>query len=409
MNTSINHTFVSLISRLLSSLASVVTIVFSHTGRLSVLLLSLLVFMPATTTFAAAPVAGFGTALDFDGVDDYVNIGHHSRLDLTNNLTIEAWIKTDSTSGVHRIFSKVASGGGYGFGINNNQLLFTTYSIKDYSTTLLDLTTGVWYHVAVVLDSNNDASFYLDGEFVQKIMGSSPARIISNYALIGSYNNVIQYWNGQIDDVRIWNVARTQTQIQANMYTPLQGNESGLVALYDFEDGTGTTATDRAGSNHGTLSNMNEDDWVEGIITTDNRTLTIGKNMSLNNTLSGYDADSNPLTYHIVNQGNKGTATITNANTGAFTYIPNTNIIGTDTFTYKVNDGIVDSNIATVTVNIINNAPIAGFGTALDFDGTNDYVNLGITLNFKQRRQFTFEAWIKPRSWDGTIKIYASF
>src|SRR5206468_4327820 len=71
--------------------------------------------------------------------------------------------------------------------------------------------------------------------------------------------------------------------------------------------------------------------------------------------------DGNVLTYSIVVNGGKGTATITNATTGAFTYTPNLNANGTDTFTFKVNDGTVDSNVATVTVTItpVNDAPVA--------------------------------------------------
>jgi hypothetical protein len=81
--------------------------------------------------------------------------------------------------------------------------------------------------------------------------------------------------DGQIDEVRIWNVARTQAEIQANMYTALQGNESGLVAYYDFEEGFGTTLTNKAvnNKNHGTLTNMDNRCLGKGII--DNLTVTI--------------------------------------------------------------------------------------------------------------------------------------
>jgi len=62
--------------------------------------------------------------------------------------------------------------------------------------------------------------------------------------------------------------------------------------------------------------------------------------------------DANPLTYSIVTNGTKGTATITNIGTGAYTYTPSLNQTGTDTFTFKVNDGTVDSNVATITITI---------------------------------------------------------
>lgn len=71
-----------------------------------------------------------------------------------------------------------------------------------------------------------------------------------------------------------------------------------------------------------------------------------------NGTLSASDADGDPLTYSIVANGSKGTATVTNAATGAFTYTPNASENGTDTFTFKASDGTLDSNTATITVTI---------------------------------------------------------
>lgn len=70
-----------------------------------------------------------------------------------------------------------------------------------------------------------------------------------------------------------------------------------------------------------------------------------------NGTLSASDADGDPLTYSIVANGTLGTAVITNTATGAFTYTSGLSA-GTDTFTFKVNDGTVDSNTATVIVTV---------------------------------------------------------
>ena len=69
-----------------------------------------------------------------------------------------------------------------------------------------------------------------------------------------------------------------------------------------------------------------------GAVTTNEDTAATG-------TLAASDVDGNPLTYSIVANGTKGTAAITNAATGAFTYTPNANANGTDTFTFKANDG----------------------------------------------------------------------
>ena len=60
-------------------------------------------------------------------------------------------------------------------------------------------------------------------------------------------------FEGVISEVRVWNTARTQTEIQDNMNTVLTGTETGLVAYYKFDEGTGTTLTDYAGTNDGTI------------------------------------------------------------------------------------------------------------------------------------------------------------
>jgi hypothetical protein len=66
-----------------------------------------------------------------------------------------------------------------------------------------------------------------------------------------------------------------------------------------------------------------------------------------------------PVVYRLIANGTKGTATIINAATGAFSYSPFANANGSDTFTFKVNDGTLDSNVATVAVTItpVNDAP----------------------------------------------------
>lgn len=93
-----------------------------------------------------------------------------------------------------------------------------------------------------------------------------------------------------------------------------------------------------------------------------NGTLNVAPGASATGVLVARDGNpADVLTYSIVANGINGTATITNAATGAFSYAANANITGTDTFTFKANDGAVDSNIATITVNIstANTPPVA--------------------------------------------------
>ncbi|MGD8190189.1 tandem-95 repeat protein [Brevibacillus ginsengisoli] len=66
--------------------------------------------------------------------------------------------------------------------------------------------------------------------------------------------------------------------------------------------------------------------------------------------LTASDVDKDPLTYILVGKPKKGTVTITDAKTGAYTYKPTKGKSGDDSFTFKANDGALDSNVATVIV-----------------------------------------------------------
>src|SRR5262249_44260286 len=80
----------------------------------------------------------------------------------------------------------------------------------------------------------------------------------------------------------------------------------------------------------------------------------------LNGTLTATDPDGNPLTFAVVAGPAHGTVTV-NTSTGAFTYTPAANYNGPDSFTFKANDGQLDSNVATVSITVIpvNDPPVA--------------------------------------------------
>ena len=92
--------------------------------------------------------------------------------------------------------------------------------------------------------------------------------------------------------------------------------------------------------------------------------LDVTEDVSATGTLIATDADGNGLTYSVVAQPTKGV--ITMGTNGSYTFAPNSNANGADTFTFKVNDGTVDSNTATISVTIapVNDAPVAQNGTA---------------------------------------------
>ena len=117
-------------------------------------------------------------------------------------------------------------------------------------------------------------------------------------------------------------------------------------------------------------------------------TLAVTQDTPASGTLQASDADNNPLTYSIVANGSKGTAVVADASTGAYTYTPNAGATGADSFTFKANDGTVDSNVATVTVIISSGA------NAIAFNGSDQYVRFGQASGLGAS-QLTLELWFK--------------
>ena len=205
----------------------------------------------------------FNYCLNFDGVDDYVEIPDAITLDYTINYTIEVWIKPESFSWLGGIVTK------YHVGSSNGYLL-RLHSAAPYSGLCFDemytstgiMEVGKWYHIAAVND-NGTRRLYLNG--IEQTLTGTPLTVAVNsdpVCLGVDYLADPRYFNGKIDEVRIWDKALTQQEIIDNMDVPLRGNESWLVAYYKLDEGTGITATDRRGNNDGTLHNMAEDDWV---------------------------------------------------------------------------------------------------------------------------------------------------
>ncbi|WP_089354861.1 LamG-like jellyroll fold domain-containing protein [Ekhidna lutea] len=209
-----------------------------------------------------------GDALDFDGVDDHVVVD--DIFDAIDSLSIEVWINPSSAQGgegiiVSQSTSSVAEGWELRRIGTTIQLTFRSSNSTQY-TASNTLTPDTWQHVAGVWDGSN-IIVYVDG-----VAGSSAgtAGNIPDNArnlIIGNHDGNARFFQGQIDEVRIWNAALTQTEITtyANANTVLfHPNYSDLLAYYRFDDGTGSTILeDVFGNNDGTLTNMDENtDWI---------------------------------------------------------------------------------------------------------------------------------------------------
>jgi len=206
-----------------------------------------------------------GNALAFDGVNDMVDLGNSASVRLTQG-TIEAWIKTPNAGDSYR--GIVVKQWAYALFMCNNELVAYSWDGSNNVSTGVYLNDNKWHHVALSFNAGvaNGSSIYIDGvkkrTFTYNINHQGVGLGIGN----GSTDTKIQIFNGLIDDVRVWNVTRSESQIQSTMYNELAGNESGLLAYYNFNQGTAggdnssiSTITDLSSNAlHGTLSNFSK-------------------------------------------------------------------------------------------------------------------------------------------------------
>lgn len=211
-------------------------------------------------------------ALDFDGFEDQVVISDHPSLQLDTYMTVEAWgyIRTIDYNHDHQPIiwrgNSIGWGNDYNFRIaigGDGQVTWGSGGQNGAENYFFDGTieTHQWYHYAYVVDSNIITAF-IDGEEVGSI-DAVPPYVVEDYEtyLGWATGNGYVYTDGIIDEVRIWNVARTQQEIQLNMHWEQMGNEPGLVGYWRLNEGSGSTAYDNSpNSNTGSL--INDPDWV---------------------------------------------------------------------------------------------------------------------------------------------------
>ena len=225
-------------------------------------------YLPLLLFIGLACGQGAGNALDFDGSNDHVLIPYDNSFNVTN-LTIEAWVYSGNFNQNGFIFEKGPLNQQYSFFFEGDALTFRSkHSGTENSLVVtssgIPLGSNTWHHIAATYDGTTKR-IYVDGNQEAQVSRSGTLSTNSTGAIIGAYNAGFPnyYFNGQIDEVRIWNDARTVTEIGENMHKELAGNESGLVAYYKMSDGSGTSLTDNSSnSNTGTLTNMDNADWV---------------------------------------------------------------------------------------------------------------------------------------------------
>ncbi len=288
----------------------------------------------------------FGTALSFDGIDDYVQVAYSTSLDITGAVTIEAWVYAKGSGRMLKIACKRETQVPFYFiGVDNGKLYAgisdeTSYVVTDKVT---ELPLNEWHHIAMVYSDVEDKIWlYLDGELKETVTCMIQLVTFPSDLIIGAQlqdGNYYQFFDGLIDEVRISNAPRTSF----DLLTPLTV-DSDTVALWHFNEGDGQfvyDATDNGNDGQlGLTSDTGDDDpiWVDSTV---NSTLAI---------------DSSP---------NENHGTIYGATW-------------------------VDLNI----------------GNALSFDGIDDYVNIPDSNSLDIVGSITLEAWFKVTNFTALPHLY---
>ncbi|MDP6650973.1 MAG: Ig-like domain-containing protein, partial [Gammaproteobacteria bacterium] len=193
-------------------------------------------------------------SLSFDGTNDRLKIPDSSALDFTGNFTIEAWVKVNGSDQSGQIMYRenpnqssdpvwrlYVDGGKYKFQVrttsNNNRTMDSGVSAD-----------GDWHHIAAVRD-DEAMRLYVDG--VEKKYETTVAGdlVTEAYIWIGVDGKVIpltDWLQANIDEVRLWNVARTADQIKDNYWKNINASQvSGLVGYWQFNSGSGSVTVDQ--------------------------------------------------------------------------------------------------------------------------------------------------------------------
>jgi len=330
-------------------------------------------YLGATATCPA------GSALEFDGVNDYVEVNNPDNLNFSSSIdfTFAAWIKAETSQRKHPAIigrRNLGNAHGYIFFLHSYEKLAVQLNDgihSNYISTGPDLSDDTWHHVAATGDRDGYLIFYIDGVQAGQNDISGKGNIDSAANLYIGWekrHSAVTHFNGIIDEVAIYNRALSAEEVQDNMHMRLTGNEPNLVGYWDFDEGEGQVAYDMSGNgNDGQLGSAPDIDnsdpnWVDsnaplGICSPPfanagpDQTVYVDSNCMTLVTLDGSDSngpDGDELTYSWFMDGVEVAAGVS----------PTIELsLGEYVIELIVNDGFDDSEPDEVVITVLDNTP----------------------------------------------------
>jgi hypothetical protein len=227
--------------------------------------------------WTASPIQAGSNAIALDGIDDFISVPANSNYDFTTG-TVECWVRPENlVENACIMGNRNETTTRYSFHMSTTTL--GLYNGSAYSAINFASTPGQWYHLAFVL-TPGATDVYVNGSQIGTISLGAGAATGLPVQIGAADASLFEPFSGTIDEVRIWNIARSQAQIQGSMYTELGSAEPNLVGLFSFNqavasgDNSGlvTVIDGTSGNNHGSLSNLalagTSSNWISHSFTT---------------------------------------------------------------------------------------------------------------------------------------------
>ena len=231
---------------------------------LSTILLAIIIISDAQAQMAIP-----GNALKFDGIDDNVDTHFWANPTLLPQFTVECWVKGTNAPGGGEWNGPIY--GFYGFGLywdhaEYNRQGSATISTTSYTWRSISFGTlqgGVWYHLAATWDGryfraykNGVQTSYCDFGYNSQVATDPSGASVKIGSHAGPPASSKYFFDGYVDEVRVWNVARTETQIRSAMYNQIPSPyPANLLIYYNFNYTSGATLPNLVSSNYtGTLT-----------------------------------------------------------------------------------------------------------------------------------------------------------
>lgn len=209
---------------------------------------------------APSPTPGVGGSVSLNGTTAYGEAPHSTELSTTGSWTVELWFKDENGGFSHprqRLLTKgdvLAGDVPYWLSIGDGAVQAGVKAggvIRSTSASLVAKDPAAWHHLAVTLDaSSRQLTVYLDGTLAAQTtlatISSGGNSAVLSFGRTSAASG--QYFRGNLDDVRVWNVQRTAAEIGANYQGALAAPRPGLVGNWRFDESAGTVAVDVAGA-----------------------------------------------------------------------------------------------------------------------------------------------------------------